>query len=446
MYDGLPLIGAALALRRDQLGTFERARRARGDVVLLSAGPPGWRVEAHGVFSPDGAQHVLVDAADRYRKETPTYFELAATIGDGLLTSQDETWRRQRRVVAPLFTRRRISEYAAVMADEAGALVARWRRPAAGGEPVDAHAEMTRFTLRVVGRVLFGSDVDAAVPVIRSAVPVVGDHILRRGLSPRPLPAGLPTPANRRATRAVHAVRGVVDGLIAARRADDDARTDLLGRLLAARDPETGEALDDAEVRSQVLLFLLAGHETTATALACTLGLVGSHPEVQDRIRAELDAVLGGCPASAADVAALPYLTAVFKEGLRLYPPAPVIGRFSAVDDELAGFRIPARSVVVVSPWVTHRHPEHWPAPERFDPDRFAPEASAGRHRAAWLPFGLGVRACIGSGFAQTEGVLALAAVLQAYTVAVPPGSLAVTTAITLRPSRPIRCLLRARG
>src|SRR3954468_21201148 len=252
---GARFVGSAIDLRRAPLDTLERARRDHGDVVRFVIGPE----------------------ADRYRKDNHVYEEVRWALGDGLLNSQDDRWLRQRRFIQPLFTRRRIAGYAASMAEEAADLVAAWRPAADAGRPVDAHAEMSRLTLRVVGRLLFGADVERAVPVVRSSFPLLGRYARSRAFAPVRLPREWPTPANRRALRARHAIRDVCDELIARRRAAPEAAQgdDLLGLLVGARDGE--EALDDAEIRDQILIFMLAGHDTTAVALTFSLHLLGRH-------------------------------------------------------------------------------------------------------------------------------------------------------------------------
>src|SRR5919108_2363029 len=207
---GVPVIGSALELQRDILGTYERARRRYGDVVRFAMGPPGLRTMLYVVFHPDAVRRVLAGEADAYRKDNRFYQEVRWALGDGLLNSQDERWLRQRRFVQPLFTRKRIAGYADSMAEEAAELVKRWEP----WETIDAHREMSRITLRVVGRLLFGADVERAVPVVRTAFPILGDYVRRRALSPIALPRHWPTPANRRAHQAQRDVYGVCDELI----------------------------------------------------------------------------------------------------------------------------------------------------------------------------------------------------------------------------------------
>jgi len=290
-----------------------------------------------------------------------------------------------------------------------------------------------------VGRLLFGANVDSAVPAIRTMFPVLNEYVRARAFSPLRLPRTWPTPRQRRAVRARNALYDVVDRIIAARRrTSDPVSDDLVSRLLAARDPETGDPLSPGEVRDQVLIFLLAGHETTSTALTFALHLLGHHPEVQDRVRREAVEVLGGRAPVADDVAHLPYADMVVREAMRLYPPAFAVGRYTPRAATVAGHDLPAGSVVVVSPWATHRHPEFWPEPARFDPDRFRPDAVAARHKYAYLPFSAGPRNCIGNHFAMLEAVIALACLLRAVRLRTEPAKIKLATGITLRPAQPV--------
>jgi cytochrome P450 len=230
----------------------------------------------------------------------------------------------------------------------------------------------------------------------------------------------------------------VVDEIVTGRRDGGFDGDDLVARLMAARDPETGEPLRASEVRDQALIFLLAGHETTSTALTFALHLLGHHPEVQDRVRREVVDAVGARPPTADDVAHLPYTDMVVKEAMRLYPPAFAVGRFTRAGATVAGHDVPPRSLVVVSPWATHRHPDFWPDPGRFHPERFAADAVAARHKYAYLPFSAGPRNCIGNHFAMLEAVIALACVLRAVRVRTDPVAVRLGTGITLRPAEPV--------
>ncbi|WP_354643182.1 cytochrome P450 [Kitasatospora camelliae] len=439
---GLPLIGSLLDLKRDPLQAYRDARRDHGDVVRFTAGPPGLRSEFYMVFSPEGAQQVLATQSANFRKENAFYEEVRQSFGNGLLTSQDGDYQRQRRLVQPLFTRRRVDGYAEAIGIESEALAERWAAAVDG--VVDAADEMSRFALRAVSRILFGQDVEAAIDAVRTNFPILGAYIRSRGFSPVRVPRTWPTPGNREALAAERALYAVCDRIIA-ERGGRGGSDDLL-QLLAEARGEDGERLDPTELREQVLIFLLAGHETTATSLTFALHLLGRYPEEQKRAHAEVDALLGdGRRPTAEDFNELPVLTRVLKEAMRLFPAAPAIGRRAVADCVVDGTPIPGGSDVLVAPWVTHRHPDHWEDPERFDPDRFTPEREAARHRYAWFPFGGGPRACIGQHFSMLESVLGLAVLLRAFEVAALDLDVALGQGITLEARGPVRIRLTAR-
>lgn len=459
---GHALLGSALDLRRDPLGTFLRAQREYGDVVRLTAGPPGLRTVMYCVFSPEGAQQVLATQAAGFRKDNVFYEEIRQTAGNGLLTSQDDDYLRQRRLIQPLFTKKRVDGYATAITHEAEATAQRWRNV----PEVDVVQEMDRLALRTVARVLFGADVEAAVDVIRTNFPVISAYITGRAYSPLRVPRTWPTPSNRRAETATRAVYEVCDRIIASRRegkrevegeGDGDgngngngngdtgeAGDDLLSLLSLASNEEDG-SLDATELREQVLVFLLAGHETTATSLAFALHLLAGHPEARARAREEVDLLSPGEPFTAATMDQLPYLTRVLKETMRLYPAAPLTGRRAVAETEIDGHVIPAGADVLITPWVTHRHPAHWTDPDRFDPDRFTPDQESTRHRYAWFPFGGGPRACIGRHFSMLESVLALAVLLREYDLDALDTEVPVTAAVTLQAAGTARVGVRGR-
>jgi cytochrome P450 len=429
------LLGSALDLRKSQIRTYERVMREHGDVVRLVVGPPGVRFGLYCVFHPDGVRAVLAGSREGYSKGNRFYKQIARAFGSGLLTSEGELWQRQRRLVQPLFTRRQIATYAELMAEEAAAVAGRWDRATRNGGVVDANADMVRLALRVVGRAIFGDDVAKAGDVLDSAFPVLNRHTFRRATSPLAPPASWPTPDNRRAAGARRALYGVVDELIARRHQAGAHGEDLLSRLLRARDPDTGEAMNVQQVRDEALIFLLAGHETTSTAMTFTLYLLGRHPHEQRLVDDELDSVLDDRAPTLDDATALERTAMAIKEAMRLYPPAYALGRLSETDDEIGGYSIPAGSYVVVSQFATHRHPRFWENPEAFDPTRFTPERERARHPHAYFPFGAGPRACIGSHFAMLEALIAIAVVLQRFRIRSEQEDVPLDTAgITLRP------------
>ncbi|WP_030056328.1 MULTISPECIES: cytochrome P450 [Streptomyces] len=441
---GNPLVGSLFDLTRRPLRTYLAARRDHGDVVRFQAGPPGLRADFYAVFSPEGVQQVLGGEAANFRKENAFYDELRTSVGNGLLTSQDDDYQRQRRLVQPLFTRRRVDGYAAAIAQEVDSLAERWR--AVPGGVVDAAEEMSRFALRTVARILFGADVEEAVAVVNRSFPVLGEYIKERGFSPVRIPRTWPTPGNRRGLEAQRALYEVCDRIIADRatRGGGDEDADDLLTLLGRARGENGERLDPAELRDQVLVFLLAGHETTATSLSFALHLLAKHPGHRKLAREEARTVLAGRAPTAADLEALPYLTRVLKEAMRLYPAASLVGRRAVAETVIDGYVIPAGAQVVVAPLVTHRHPDHWAEPERFDPDRFLPEEEKARHRYAWFPFGGGPRACIGQHFSMLEAVLTLGVLLRDFDVEAVDGRVALAQGITLRAASPMRIRVTA--
>jgi cytochrome P450 len=434
-----PVLGSALDLRRSQIRTYERVMREHGDVVRLVVGPPGLRFALYCVFHPDGVKAVLTGSRDGYSKGNRFYKQIAEAFGSGLLTSEGQLWQRQRRLIQPLFTRKQIAAYSDLMAEETTAVAQRWEARAHNGGGVDANAEMVRLTLRVVGRAIFGDDVERAGDVLDSSFPVLNRHTFRRAMSPLASPASWPTPDNRRAARARRALYGIVDELIARREQSGTDGDDLLSRLLQARDPDTGEAMDLQQVRDEALIFLLAGHETTSTALTFTLHLLGRHPTEQQLVHDEIDAVLDGRVPSVDDAPALQRTAMAIKEAMRLYPPAYALGRLVERPQEIGGYAIPAGSFVAVSQFATHRHPRFWDEPEAFDPGRFTPERETTRHPYAYFPFGGGPRACIGSHFAMLEATIAVAVLLQRFRVESQLQDVPLDTeGITLRPEGPV--------
>lgn len=454
---GAPVLGTALQLRDDYLGTILRAAHEVGDVARLDAGPPGWRSTFYNVSTPELVSEIL-GQPDRFTKATPSYEELRIAFGNGMLTSEGDVWRRQRRFLAPMFTPKRIATtYTQIMVAETIDLVERWRVRADRGEVIDVHAEMTGLTSRIIGRILFGADMTSALPEIMG-LKFVNDTLLMRGISPHAVPMWVPTRTNRRLAEGLRRLRGVVADIITERRNQPPSgpADDMLGLLLNARDD--GDAQDndhhpgedrltDAEVADQTLIFLLAGHDTTASTLACLLVELARAPQWQDTVHQELGAVLGDRPATARDLPRLPWTGRAVREAMRLYPAAHSIGRTSVADELLGGYRIPAGSTVVICPWTVHRSPQVWTDPETFDPRRFDLPAGEfpGGHRYAWFPFGAGPHACVGMQLAMVEAPVVLATILQAFRVTTTVRSIPLRAAISLHPVGPLPLTLHPR-
>jgi cytochrome P450 len=409
------LLGSGPAHRRGPLELYAGAARELGDVVRFRGLPwMQWFLVSH----PMGVEQVLKTRQKLYTKSPRFVAALRPLLGRGLLIEQGESWLHNRRLMQPVFHRQRLAAFVSEMADAATALGAEWERAAADGVPVDVAPGMLRTTLRIVGRTLFSTDLSRSSAALGGAVRTTFEHVNRKVSFPFTFPERVPTRRNRRFHAARAALDAIVYGVIAERRRGAEAgeASDLLGMLLEARDDETGERMSDEQVRDEALTLMLAGHETTAAALAWAWDLLARHPHAARAMRVELDAVLGGRPPSSDDVPNLRYTRAVIDETLRLYPPAWVIPRFATTDDVVAGRRIPARSLVLVSPWVTQRRADLWHEPETFRPERFLDGAAGnGDTPFAYFPFGGGARQCIGNHFALIEAVVILATLAQRF-------------------------------
>ncbi|HXH22943.1 MAG TPA: cytochrome P450 [Dehalococcoidia bacterium] len=418
------------ALQRDPLGTFLRDRERYGDVVRYRGGI--WY--AYLVSHPDDIKHVLQDNNQNYRKGF-SYEVLKPVLGQGLLTNEGESWLRQRRLAQPAFHRARIARISGLMSESIEAMLARWDSRLDPEAPVDVLPEMIRLTLEIVSRTLLGVRLGPEADQVGQAVRELQAHVNYRATHLFSLPEKYPTPRNRRFHRWLALLDAIVFRIIDQHRAAGPGGDDLLSMLLAARDQESGEGMSDRQLRDEVMTIFLAGHETTATALTWTWYLLSQHPEAEARLHREVDTVLDGRPPVYDDLASLPYTRMILEESMRLYPPAWAVGRFAVGPDTVGGYDLPAGSQIVMSQYVTHRHPAFWERPDEFDPERFTPERSAGRPRFAYFPFGGGPRYCIGADFAMIEAQLTLAAVAQRYRLRLSPGHpVEVDPLVTLRP------------
>jgi cytochrome P450 len=425
----LPILGMLPAIRRDPVGVFMRGALRFGDVVYYKIGPR----RGYLLTNPDDVRHVLQDNARNYHK-SPLYDKLRLFLGNGLLTSEDDLWLRQRRIAQPAFHRQRVTALAGVMAEAARDAAAGWQTFASAGRPVDVDEEMMRLTRTVVVRALLGADLGPFTSTIDEAWAIVNQHVGESfwslGFADK-----WPTPKNRRFQAARAVLRGAVDHVITERRRNPSDSADLLTMLMSARDEETGEAMSDEQLRVEVTTFLLAGQETTSLALTWTWYLLSQNPRARQRLEDELDTVLDGRPPEYPDLANLPYLRMVIDESMRLYPPAWGFSRQALADDRLGGFRLPRGWLAFVIPYVLHRLPAFWTDPEAFDPGRFSPERSADRPKFAYIPFGAGPRQCIGNQFALIETQLIVATFAQAYRLQlIPRHNAEPWPLITLRP------------
>ncbi|HKD23520.1 MAG TPA: cytochrome P450 [Rhizomicrobium sp.] len=388
------------------------------------------------VSDPAGVKHVLLDNVANYPKADMERLILGAAFGEGLLTLEGEKWRGHRRIMSPSFDFRSLVSYTPAMLSHVDAYAEKWKERG-NGAAIDVAEEMTKLTLRIVARTMFSANADDLEDLVGGTLARGQDMLTFSLLDVLPLigPWHMQRTV-KRVQRAFSALDTAMYPLIDARTKVEGAPRDLLDRLIAARDSETGAAMDRREVRDEVVIIFLAGHETTAVALTFIWYLLSQHPEAEAKLHAELAEVLGGRTPVYEDIAKLPYTRMVIEEAMRLYPPAPALATRQANEaDTICGTPVKKRQMVVVLPWVLHRHEKLWDDPQRFDPERFSPERGAGRPRFAYLPFGGGPRICIGAQLALIETTLILATLAQHFRLRLAPGAqIDLQSRVTLRP------------
>ncbi|WP_423223185.1 cytochrome P450 [Candidatus Amarolinea aalborgensis] len=438
---GLPVIGNTLQFQRDPLGFLMHTAADYGDVARYRLG----HITFYQINHPDGVQRVLQDNHRNYVKGD--LFDIIRRVaGDGLFTSEGELWQRQRRLMLPAFHRRRIAGFGELMTGRTLDMLAQWEQRAHPGQPLDVAEALTGLTMAIISETMFGARLDGDVHAVSQAIGVILADVNFRFQVPFYPSLRWPTPRNRRALAAIRTVDDVVLGIVEQRRCSREERDDLLGMLMEARDEGTGQAMSDKQLRDEVVTIFVAGHETTAVLLTWVFYLLSQHSDVESRLHAELTEVLGGRTPGVADVPNLHTARMVIDETLRLYPPAWITNRQAVADDEICGYHIPAGAVVGISPYVMHHLPAYWPEAERFNPQRFAPDAAHERPRFAYMPFGGGPHQCIGNSFALMEATLILAAVAQRYRLRLPAGAVATPQPkATLRPANGLPMLLDLR-
>jgi cytochrome P450 len=432
------LTGNLPELRRDSLAMYTRCAREFGDCASIRFGPRRIFVLSH----PDLIDQVLVTGAANFTK----HWGLRSgkrVLGNGLLTSEGDFWRRQRRLMQPAFNRERVASYGGTMVRMADRMLAAWH----ADQTRDVHEDLSRLTLEIAAATMFGADdvtteADEVVEALRALTTGFNSRLFRLVQ----LPGYVPTPGNIRRERAARRLDDIIFDLIRRRRSDG-GHGDLLGILLNARDEDDGTRMSDQQLRDEALTLFLAGHDTTALTLSWAAYLLARHPEVARALESEADLVLGGRAPTPNDLPRLRYAENVVQEVMRLYPPAYVIGRQAIEECEIAGYRVPARATVLMSQWVVHRDSRWYDEPEKFRPERWADGLLRRLPRQAYFPFGGGPRICIGNHFAMMEAVLVLSTVARRWHFSVPPGEGAVAPrpAVTLRPGGPIRLIVQPR-
>lgn len=423
--------------RQDPLGSFLRYTLKFGDVVRYR----GLWV-THQITHPEHILQVLQTNAGNYCKGRD-YRILKLSLGEGLLTSEGALWQRQRKMTQPAFQSQQIAGFMRLMEKHSLEMLADWEERARTGEAFDVVPELMRLTLNIVSHALFTTSLESDLDCIQDALTVGRDYSVERAWSVVRIPQWLPTPSNRRHRASLAGFHSVIDRMIAARRMAPDHSSDLLTILMRARD-ETGSPMPAKQLRDEVATLLTAGHETTTLVLAWALYLISTRPDVVDRMAAEIGFLNGRAP-SYEDLSRLRYTRNVAEETMRLYPPVWVISRTALSNDTMGGFEIPAGSEILIFPYVTHRHPRWWIDPDRFWPERFLPQNSAGRLRGSYLPFGAGPRTCVGLNFAMTEILVVLALLLQRFRIklAVDSFQIKAEPSVTLRPNPGVPIRLR---
>jgi len=435
-------LGFVPEFRADPVEAFARLARRYGDITEFRMGAR----RCYFVRNPDAIKRMLIDNRAAYGKNTVGFDRMRTFMGEGLVTSQGDFWKRQRRIAQPAFHKKRIAGFADTMVRMTKMTVTDWRRAAERGESVDVARDMTRLTLRIVANTVLSIEVDEREDQLGDDVAALLHHFEESVTQVVPIHEYLPTAKGRALRATIKRFDDLVNGTIEQRRKAGGGGNDLLGMLMDATDEDTGERMDDVQLRDEVLTMFLAGHETTANALAWCFHLLGRHPEVVSRLQAELDANLGEGDPSLDDLAALPYTSQVLEESMRIYPPVWLIARSVEEDDELCGCRVRAGSQVFYSPYLSHRDPRYWPDPERFDPERFDPALVKTRPRYAYFPFSGGPRQCIGDSFARMEAKFALAMLVRAFTLAPVPGHPVVREpTVTLRARHGVLMTVAAR-
>jgi cytochrome P450 len=438
------------ALRSDPLRFLTRTAQAYGDFVPFRLG----RLRMVLVNDPEAIREVLVTNDDSFTK-SPALRNAKVTLGEGLLTSEGDFHRRQRRLSQPAFHPQRVASYGDVFVRYADEMTAKWSE----GQTLDVHDQMMEVTLRVVAKTLFDAELPADIDEIGAAMDVLV-KMFRRATHPfGNVLNRLPLPSNFRFLRALSLVHGIIDRFIAGHRRGGVDRGDLLSMLMRARDAggevtvagaddgDRAGGMTDKQLRDELFTLFTAGHETTANALTFTSYLLARHPQAEAALHEEVDRVLAGRAPAAADVDRLPFTRAVLSESMRLYPPAWIVTRQAKHDVEIAGRRVAAGQVVMMSQWVTHRDERWWPQPHAFRPERWLTDPQPERPRYAYFPFGGGARSCIGEFFARTEATLIIAAVARRWRMRLVDASEpALQPTITLRPRHPMRVIAAKRS
>ncbi len=429
-------------MQRQPLDLYRNAWRQHGDYVRLRA-LPGYPV--YLLAHPEAIEHVLHSNQKNYRKPDFFYQSVGLLTGNGIITSEGDFWRKQRRLMQPAFLKHSVAKLSANMVQANGQLIREWEQ-AGDTRTLDVLPEMMRQALRIAGLSLFSADISGDADSIGRAYRTAFAYVSLK-MNGRLMfrPTWLPTSRNREFRRSKALLDRVVLDLIARRRGGPP-QNDVLDLLLAAQDEESGVGMSDEQLKDEAITLLTGGHETTGAVLAWAWYLLAQHPDAQRDLHDQVSAHLRGREPTAEDLTSMPLTTAVFEETMRLYPPAWGMPREPIADDEINGYPLPAKATLVLSQYLVHRHPDFWPRPEVFDPGRFLPPHNAGRPKFAFFPFGGGPRICIGIHFAMIEGPLILASLAQRFHFTLSENqSIVPDPTFTLRPKYGVQVIVRKR-
>lgn len=435
------IVGALPEVRRlGMLSYMIHHWQTHGDISAMKLGPRQMALLSH----PDYVHQVLVKNQLNYQKGT-NYDKLRLLLGNGLVTSEYELWRGQRRIMQPSFTPKNTLGFADMMVKVMEKILVRWEKMADTNTPLDMQAEMMRLTMSIIGEAMFSVDLSAdEYQGIGRAFGHGFEHITDNTGRIFIPPPSWPTPRNRRFKRTLETLDSFIGEQIAHGRRHPN-QPNLLNMLLSAQDEETGKGMDDKQLRDEVMTLFFAGFETTARTLGWAYYLLTQNPEAYAKMHAEVDEVLQGARPTVASLYQLPYTRMVADETLRLYPATGILARQAIAEDEIGGYHMPAGMIVAFSPHILHRHPDFWPNPEAFMPERFAPEKVAAMHKCAYIPFSTGPRVCIGNNFALLEIVVVLAMVAQKYEWRFPRQEVGAELHGTTRPEKPLYMTLHRR-
>jgi cytochrome P450 len=425
---GYPILGVMPEMISDMLGLFTNTAREYGGIAQFKLLNKNYLL----VTNPDYVKYILQDNYKNYIRGRSVETG-RVLLGNGLPLIDGDFWLRERRILQPAFHHERLGKLANVVTNVIDIFMQDWEEKSRGNQTLDLDDEMMRLTLTVIIKSMFSAKIDDKIQSLSHAFNVASKFMLWRSQQMWAPPLSVPIPRNVKYNRALKVLNDTIYPLVADRR--KNPKDDLLGMMLEMRDVDTNEGMSDRQARDEIVTIFFAGHETTAATLSWAFYLLSQHPEIEERVRAEVEDVLNGRRPAFADLPRFVYLQQVINEVLRLYPAAYLFAREAVVDDQLDGYPIPANTLIFISPFVTHRDPKYWPDPERFDPDRFTPEQVASRPRHVYYPFGEGPHLCIGNNFALMEMQLILVMTLQRFRLRfVPNHPIVFKPEATLRP------------